>query len=410
MAPSGHTSRLSLASLEEMDRSSPVDSNASLEEWLKSPSPIEVTPESLVSVSSGPLESPPITESMRPIASRVTSTGSVRFSANFSRPMSVAGSDGSASSLCSYGSQRSLDCRGLRRGRRQWRKPVPPTRVASPRPLIQTSASRTYYCTWADCAKVFKTRYEWVRHEEAMHYFPRRWICCYEPANDLKLPECFVCQKPNVSLVHIVDNHLQACREKTELDRTFWRPDQLAQHFQRIHSLPIPTEVRQAWLSTNPQFNEDHLRCGFCGLFPSTWEERKDHVAWHIQEGATKDMWWPNREFMSRKHYEAVSASESPADPSEIRSWSCRFLDSPRSLVSKCCELCGYVFGEGGDWTLHMHQHDLRQCDQELFSDVESFYHHMIASHGLATEVTFRPYLWHHASSLVYDFDVVKAA
>lgn len=57
-----------------------------------------------------------------------------------------------------------------------------------------------------------------------------------------------------------------------------------------------------------------------------------------------------------------------------------------------------------------MDQHALRQCGQELFSDVDSFYDHMIASHGLATEVAFRPYLWHHASSLVYDFDIVKAA
>jgi hypothetical protein len=409
MAPGGPTSRLSSASLEELDRSSPVDSNISLEEWLKSPSPIEVTTESLVSVSSALLESP-MTEPRRLTVSRLTSTGSVKLTENFSRPMSVAGSDGSASSLCSYGSQRSLDCRGLRRGRRQWKKQAPPTRVASPRPLTQTSASNKYYCTWADCAKAFKTRYEWVRHEQATHYFPYRWICCYEPANNLKLPECFVCQEPDVSLAHTVDTHLQVCRERTELDRTFWRPDQLAQHFQRIHSLPIPTGVKEAWLSANPQFNEDHLRCGFCGLFRYTWEERKDHVAWHIQEGATKDMWWPNREFMPREHYEAVSASESPARPSEILSWSCRFLDSPRSLVTRCCELCGYAFGADEGWTLHMDQHALRQCNQELFSDVGSFHRHMIASHGMATGFTFRSYLWHHASSLAYDFDPAKAA
>lgn len=282
---------MSPASLEELDRSSPADSNLTLEEWLKSPSPIEVTPESLVYVSSGPLDGSPRTEPTHPTVSRVTSTGSVRLSANFSRPMSVAGSDGSASSLCSYGSQRSLDCRGLRRGRRQWKRQAPPTRVASPRPLTQTSASNTYYCTWADCARAFKTRYEWARHEEAMHYFPHRWICCYEPANDMKLSECFVCEKSDVNLAHVVDTHLRVCQEKKELDRTFWRPDQLSQHFQRVHFLHIPPEVRQAWLTPNPHANENHLRCGFCGLSFCTWEERKHHVAWHMQEGATKDMW-----------------------------------------------------------------------------------------------------------------------
>ncbi|KAG9203907.1 hypothetical protein G6514_002068 [Epicoccum nigrum] len=76
----------------------------------------------------------------------------------------------------------------------------------------------------------------------------------------------------------------------------------------------MPTEVRQAWLSTNPHFNEDHLICGFCGLDLSTWEERRDHVARHIKEGATRDMWMPNREAMCREHYEHVSANQSPPD------------------------------------------------------------------------------------------------
>ena len=286
-------------------------SHASLENWLKSPPPTEVTLESVASVSLGRFEgrtamAPP----MPPKADRFINTVSARNSGYSSRPMSVTESDSSASSLCSHGSHRSLDSRGTRRGRRQWKRQAPPTRAASPRPPTQTSAFKTYYCTWVDCASAFKTRYEWARHEEAMHYLPHRWICCYEPANDMKLSKCFVCDKPDVNLAHIVDNHLQICREKPELDRTFWRPDQLTQHFQRIHSLPIPTEVRQAWLSTNPHFIEDRLKCGFCGLVLSTWEERRNHVAWHIQEGATKDIWWLDREFVPCENHESPKVAD----------------------------------------------------------------------------------------------------
>ena len=45
-----------------------------------------------------------------------------------------------------------------------------------------------------------------------------------------------------------------------------------------------------------------------------TWKERKDHVAWQILGGATKDMWKPNKEFMPREHCEAVSANPSTPD------------------------------------------------------------------------------------------------
>jgi hypothetical protein len=140
---------------------------------------------------------------------------------------------------------------------------------------------------------------------------------------------------------------------------------------------------------------------------------------------------------MPLKHWNATSAHDLFVDPSVIRPWSCRYLESHQVLGEPSCDLCGYHFGPGGDRKLHFDGHALRQCDQELYCggartvkkadlpnpwvlkviytakiyfDPDLFFRHLVESHELGTEHNCRAYLWHHAISLFYELREGKAA
>ena len=388
----------------------------SLETWLDAPIQNEALPMGLsriALISSESSDASPARPSRLPLTGRAGSFSPMRSSTSIRPSMSIAGSDSSMGSVQSHRSmfsQRSHDSRGSRRGRKQWRRNPSaggtPNRTYDP---PHVPPSRPYYCTWPDCTTTFKTRSEWTRHEEAVHYFPHRWVCCHKPTGNQTLPVCFICGTRNVSLAHLV-NHLTECKEKPEEERIFWRSDQLAQHFKRIHGYALPKNIQQAWSSANPRFNESHLKCGFCGFPASSWKVRQDHVSWHLQGGALKDSWWPERKFMPLQHWNAISGHDMFVDPSAIRSWSCRYLESYRVLGETSCDLCGYCFGPGEDQEPHFNVHALRQCGQELYSDPDLFFRHLVESHGLGMEHNCRPYLWHHAVSLFYELREGKAA
>ena len=169
-----------------------------------------------------------------------------------------------------------------------------------------TTSSPVYFCTWPDCSSTFRHRFEWVRHEEAVHYCPYHWICCSELSlhNPIQLSHCFICGDPFANAVqHMIREHFTQCTDKPESKRTFLRQDQLAQHIKRAHLKPIgatqavPKWLLEMWKFDNPQLlgSSPLLRCGFCGEPCSSWTERQEHVSKHLKDGICKFAWWPDR-------------------------------------------------------------------------------------------------------------------
>lgn len=214
---------------------------------------------------------------------------------------SAVGSDRSGSSF-------EVDFRGARRGRRGWQSGEKDVFFedfgetlagASNRRQAVAPKPYRYYCTWPTCASVFQHRYEWARHEEAVHYCPTRWICLPTVERTAALKNCFICREPSDVMSHLNTAHFFPCANKAEKDRTFYRQDQFAQHIKRGHGTmfhcDIPDDFLKACQSANPEFNPAFLRCGFCGLDCRSWKHRQNHVFSHIQHGDRKDWWWQER-------------------------------------------------------------------------------------------------------------------
>ncbi|KAH7088759.1 hypothetical protein FB567DRAFT_317574 [Paraphoma chrysanthemicola] len=207
----------------------------------------------------------------------------------------------SVGSIASFESLRSVDSRGSRKGRRSWatRTPIPAKRKPAGR----------YFCTYPRCDRSFHHRFEWERHEEAVHYCPYHWTCCSEQGVDEIMKHCFVCDKPNVPLRHIHECHFSTCAKKPVKERMFFRRDQIQQHIKRhltfvgSRHLAAPDALLESWRCENASLGEAALRCGFCGCRLSTWAARNDHVFRHFQAGLRKSQWNP----------ETTQHGESPA-------------------------------------------------------------------------------------------------
>ncbi|KAF1832990.1 hypothetical protein BDW02DRAFT_580778 [Decorospora gaudefroyi] len=121
-------------------------------------------------------------------------TRKARRARSVTRSESSFGSVNSVGSCTSVGSVRSVDSRGARRGRKQWvrqntnrtgsrtkvlTRPESPKNTSSrfnaPQVDLSSTPKRRLFCTWPDCSESFRYRSEWARHEEAIHYLPYRW-------------------------------------------------------------------------------------------------------------------------------------------------------------------------------------------------------------------------------------------
>lgn len=191
-------------------------------------------------------------------------------------------SRGSVSSAASSASsQRSFDPRGSRRGRVTWTGPAPPTVLPKER----------FPCTYFGCLASFNSRYQWARHEEAVHFVPYRWVCCPDLGVAVDLPACFIC-KDSEEPPHSATKHFESCALKDEKDRTFYRQDQFKQHIAgkhcREYNCQVPESFLRACQSDNPSFDLSALRCKFCGHVSSSWTERQDHVVAHFNVKSKK--------------------------------------------------------------------------------------------------------------------------
>ncbi|KAH7069135.1 hypothetical protein BKA63DRAFT_520704 [Paraphoma chrysanthemicola] len=438
---------VSESSLELLNRLSPKSSNSSLERFLNAPAEEE-------SVSISAVES----ASLEPYVPANRLGSSMYTQPTYRDTSSVVGSESSfssANSVQSWNSQISADSRGARRGRKRWRraqsslverkkgqnitKPKTndvvtlPARAAhindsdsfqspnrayvAPTPLLhaETASSQKLFCTWPTCETTFQSRFDWDRHETAVHHFPFKWVCnLSEYRGNQELSWCHSCKRARPAL------HRRSCdcgRSETP-SRTFFRKDQLGQHMKRIHfgqdklSTDTFSDTLLACKIENPSKSAS-LHCGFCGMSFLTWKTRQDHVFTHMRNGACKSSWWPERlgeRFEARADSFTCPAcgfcfetfSDAVREHPYCFTWSCRYLHNASEsitatggsidglyVVNTKCRLCPEHFSttkmgleEASQRVVEHIDGHIRGCSQEIFTNQYTFAAHLQSEHG----------------------------
>ncbi|KAF2129212.1 hypothetical protein P153DRAFT_396509 [Dothidotthia symphoricarpi CBS 119687] len=306
-------------------------------------------------------------------------------------------SRGSDKSAHSSASNRSIDSRGSRRGRKRW-------------PDLQSLPTNTAYqftCTWPTCSLSFRYQSEWKRHEESVHYSPYHWVCGLESA-----------ETHNISDTAIRNEN--SCAGKDLNLRTFLRKDQFAAHMRRVHPEVgewVTSRLLLSWKIKNTSPECSAVHCGFCGTSFDSWDQRQNHVAIHLRKGSCKTGWWPTRlplvvipELHSDEYETCPLRHHDPKHNLKIAlsyfedyvSWSCRYISCPHSIfifldysVSRCL-ICG-THVSGYNMETHAEKHKLQSCKQEIFTDANAFLDHVVHEHGARTSSVFGLGLWSHA-------------
>ncbi|RAH42407.1 uncharacterized protein BO95DRAFT_370815 [Aspergillus brunneoviolaceus CBS 621.78] len=177
--------------------------------------------------------------------------------------------------------QRSLS----RRRHRRRQKPSRPNDFLSHRQPIE---NRPYQCTF--CTDSFRTKYDWERHEKALHLPVDLWTCA--PDGGIVVLEgtrtCVFCQASNPETGHLLDRHdYFACQSRADGQRTFSRKDHLRQHLKLTHSAEYHSGIMDGWRTSRTIVS----RCGLCDATFATWKERMDHVGAHFKNGADMAEW-----------------------------------------------------------------------------------------------------------------------
>ena len=339
-------------------------------------------------------------------------------------------SSGSRSNISSFGRDR-------RRGRRRmaWKESPYNNRPKfnGVNSAGEPQKDLPFFCTF--CPRAFKTKYEWVRHEDSVHALRTTWICC--DTKNTPLETCPFCGQAHPEDAHMAGHKYQQCKSKPESQRTFYRRDHFVQHLHHVHfantkhpSVRAGCQARllneeghqfgckdlaMKWRRFGAPMKRDDpmLHCGMCGKISKDWAERSIHVAEHlIAREHDRSVWWPERK---ENHLENLY-SDSPFESfrcryclkvftdvaqmnahSHCKVWSCRFLKSfddvtednagpplcPDFPSAKAhhCHLCG-----AGYRTPHSEHaqsyHRYRSCNQEFYTSEDTFLQHLHNAHG----------------------------
>lgn len=285
------------------------------------------------------------------------------------------------SSATFFSSVGSANSRSSKKGRRQHCntfKTVVRTPEGFFRRILKVK-ERRFYCTF--CGQCFRHHYEWKRHEESVHVPRKVWVCI-----------------------------VTGCPLETFDQRLFFRKDNFFGHVRRCHGFPedasMPTSplyVEQFVISLAP-IPSDHrvLKCGFCGEYSSTWENRVSHVSEHFKRGIDLSSWWmgrkgctPGQRLMgsnrtttipTRIEWDAANISCSSQSPGQF--WSCRFFPNATKAFDDLhfCMYCSIHFADRETEQLqHMlSDHQFRACEQELFCNSHDLRNHLIKVHNFA--------------------------
>lgn len=298
-----------------------------------------------------------------------------------------------------------------------------------------------FFCTF--CPRAFKTKYEWIRHEDSVHALRTTWICC--DTKTALLETCPFCGQMHPDDAHMAGHKYQQCWNKPESQRTFYRRDHFVQHLHHVHfanakhpSVRVGCQARlmapeghnfgckdlaMTWRRFGAPMKRDDpmLHCGMCGKISKDWSERCEHVAEHlIARELDRSVWWSERKENHLENLYSASPFESFrcryclkifTDVKEMNAhshckvWSCRFLKSfddvtadnagpplcPDFPTAKAhrCHLCGTDYR-----TPHSEHaqncHRYRSCNQEFYTSEEAFLQHLHIFHGASPPAQLR--------------------
>lgn len=337
-------------------------------------------------------------------------------------------STGSHSNVSSFGRER-------RRGRRRmaWKESPHPRSINGVNSAGQPQQDLPFFCTF--CPRAFKTKYEWIRHEDSVHALRTTWICC--DVKNSPLQSCPFCGQTHPDDDHMATHKYLQCRSKPEAQRTFYRRDHFVQHLHHVHFANIKHPSVRVGCQARPLASEGHtfgckdlslkwrrfgapmkkddpmLHCGFCGKRSKDWSERCEHVAEHLTaRELTRSVWWAERKenhlenlysttpfesFRCRYCLKVFTDIQTMNEHTHCRVWSCRFLHSFDDVAAEnagpplCqdfpsakahhCHLCG-----AGYRAMHVEHaqnyHRYRSCNQEFYASEEAFLQHLHNFHG----------------------------
>ncbi|PKY02009.1 hypothetical protein P168DRAFT_328997 [Aspergillus campestris IBT 28561] len=168
--------------------------------------------------------------------------------------------------------------------RRRRRKPPRPV----PRPKDRKAPGKCLYqCTF--CSDTFGSKYDWQRHEKALHLPVDRWHCA--PGGGIcevdGVRVCVFCFAQNPDSQHLESHNYHSCRQRPPELRTFSRKDHLRQHLRLTHNVDYDPSMEH-WRHLTTRVIS---RCGFCETNFTTWDARVDHLAEHFKNGVDMDQW-----------------------------------------------------------------------------------------------------------------------
>lgn len=339
-------------------------------------------------------------------------------------------SNGSLSNISSFGRDR-------RRGRRRmaWKESPYNSRPKfnGVNDAGESQKDLPFFCTF--CPRAFKTKYEWVRHEDSVHALRTTWICC--DTKHTPLESCPFCGQGRPDDAHMATHKYHQCTSKPESQRTFYRRDHFVQHLHHVHftgtkhpSVRVGCQARLLneaghnfgckdlalkWRRFGAPMQRDDpmLHCGMCGKRSKDWADRSIHVAEHlIAREHDRSVWWPERKENHLENLYSNSPFESFrcryclkifTDVSQMNAhthckvWSCRFLKSFDDVTADnagpplCpdfpsarahhCHLCGAGYRTPhGEHAQAYHRY--RSCNQEFYTSEEAFLQHLHNAHG----------------------------
>ncbi|KAJ4311291.1 homeodomain mating type protein alpha2 [Neodidymelliopsis sp. IMI 364377] len=254
---------------------------------------------------------------------RGSAVGSIVSSEGTAPTAYTVSSNGSRSNVSSFGRDR-------RRGRRRmtWKESPHTRSINGVNSAGQPQKDLPFFCTF--CPRAFKTKYEWIRHEDSVHALRTTWICC--DAKSESLQSCPFCGQMHPDDAHMATHKYQQCRSKPESQRTFYRRDHFVQHLHHVHfanakhpSVRVGCQARlmaaegqhfgckdlsMKWRRFGAPMKKDDpmLHCGFCGKKSKDWPERCEHVAEHlVARELNRSVWWPERR---ENHLENLSCNQ----------------------------------------------------------------------------------------------------
>lgn len=148
----------------------------------------------------------------------------------------------------------------------------------------------TCWCTY--CARSFRTKDGWSRHEKEDH---ENHVYSCMPTGPVEIRgrgvECSICRAPNPDEGHLNMHQLARCLEKSVSDREYKRRNDLVSHL-RSHGVSNGLDLAKRW-RRNP--NRKAWACGFCVTLFSQRMDRINHIYnQHWTDGMNMNHWNPS--------------------------------------------------------------------------------------------------------------------